>query len=496
MIYDKILYGKDFTHTQVVSIEAQDGYLELFKELPNGTIKTEAIPNLYWILSHKQFNSSWLQLKGNLHYKYGKQFDSREEFGRVRGFLRKEDVYSIYDPKEASMVNRGITYFKEMKIEDVSVLFLDIETSGLNPNNKDAQIFLISLVYRNKFEKKSMLLCYDDFNSQEEMLSEFVNIVNKFNPSVIGGHNIVGFDLPYIDTMAKKEGISINIGRDGAAMTFDKYESKFRKEGTQHIHYHKPRIYGREIVDTFFLAIKHDMASRKYVSYGLKPIIKAEGLEDKNRVFYDASQIRNNYKNPVEWKKIKEYCKADAEDSLKLYNLMAPAFFYITQMIPKSFQSVVESASGSQLNALMVRSYLQDAHSIPKTSEVYNFQGAISLGNPGIYKNVLSFDVASLYPSIMVEYQVCDREKDPKEYLLHLVKTLREKRLEYKRLHKETRDLYYKSMDDALKILLNSMYGFCAAPGLNFNAINQASFITSKGREILTKAMEWINQKS
>jgi len=63
---------------------------------------------------------------------------------------------------------------------------------------------------------------------------------------------------------------------------------------------------------------------------------------------------------------------------------MSPAIFYFTQLIPKSFQSVVESASGAQLNSLMVRSYMQQGHSIPKATEGADFEGAISFGIPGI----------------------------------------------------------------------------------------------------------------
>jgi hypothetical protein len=55
-----------------------------------------------------------------------------------------------------------------------------------------------------------------------------------------------------------------------------------------------------------FLSIRYDTFAKKYNSYGLKNIIKQENLERIDRVAYDASQIRFNYKNPVEWVKIKE----------------------------------------------------------------------------------------------------------------------------------------------------------------------------------------------
>ena len=224
--------------------------------------------------------------------------------------------------------------------------------------------------------------------------------------------------------IAEKENTALLLGRNDSKVTFDKYESQFRKESNQFIKYHKVHIYGREVVDTLFLSIKHDIATRKYSSYGLKNIIKQEGLEKPNRTFYDASQIRFNYTDKKEWQKIKDYCRDDSDDALALYDLMIRPFFYMTQSIPKSFQSVIESASGSQLNSMMVRSYLQEAHSIPKAHSQEVFEGAISFGNPGIYTNVFKIDISSLYPSIILQYEVYDSDKDPKANFLALVSKL------------------------------------------------------------------------
>src|SRR6185369_7695949 len=139
-----------------------------------------------------------------------------------------------------------------------------------------------------------------------EMIEEWCKWVREVNPSIICGHNIQSFDLGYIAFIADKFNVQLALGRDGSNLTFQNYESKFRKDATQFLHYHKAKIYGREIVDTLFLAIKYDVG-RKYESYGLKNIIKQEGLEVKDRQFYDAAKIRYNYHNKEEWSKIKSY---------------------------------------------------------------------------------------------------------------------------------------------------------------------------------------------
>lgn len=492
---DRLVFGKSALE-KIVSVEPQDEFTELFIE-DNGFIRREFVPNKYWLLSSRQLRKDWVRLKGELHYKWGKQYKTREEFLQYRNVFKKDDVYSIFDPKESFMVKDGLTYFKGMSLKDVSILSFDLETTGLDSKDEDAKVLLISVTYRNSKTKtlSKRLLCYDDYKTQGEMLEDFCAQVRAFNPSVIVGHNILGFDLPYLRGIAEKENVELVLGRDDSPIQFDSYESQFRKESNQFIKYNKCRVYGREIIDTLFLSIKHDVASRKYSSYGLKSIIREEGLEKQNREFYDASLIRFNYTNSNEWEKIKRYCEDDADDALALFDLMAPPFFYMTQSIPKSFQSMIESASGSQLNSLMIRSYLQEGHSIPKTSPQVEFEGAISEGNPGIYRNVHKVDVSSLYPSIILQYEVYDRAKDPNANFLNMVTSFTETRLKYKRLLKQTGDAKYDALQGAFKILINSAYGFMGAPGLAFNSPENAAFITMKGREILTKAIDWSRVK-
>jgi DNA polymerase elongation subunit (family B) len=80
--------------------------------------------------------------------------------------------------------------------------------------------------------------------------------------------------------------------------------------------------------------------------------------------------------------------------------------------------------------------------------------------------------------------------------MLYTLFTFLDKRLEHKKLAKETGDKYHDDMSNALKILANSYYGFQSAPGLNFNYPKGAALITQKGREILTQAVKWASGKT
>lgn len=487
---DKILYGKS-QQERIVSLEVKDNVCELYIQKDNGDVEVKFEKNKFWILTNEPFGyNKWVKLRGEQHYKYGLQFDSREEFIKFRYKNKDRDLYSIYDSREAVMVKDGYTYFKGLNFKDITTLSFDIETTGLNGKASDAFLILISTTLRKNGVITKKLFSYDEYTSEGKMIVKFADYIKKCDPSIIVGHNIITFDIPYILDRANYNNVLFEVGRDGSVPEVNEYESKFRIDGTRDLHYKNIRIYGREICDTLLLANKFDIA-KKYESYGLKQIIKQEGLEKQDRVFYDASKIRENYKDKLEFSKIKQYAKDDADDALKLFDLMVAPFFYMNQMVPKTFQMMIQSASGSQINSLFVRSYLQDGHSVAKATEIKPFQGAISIGVSGIYKNCIRWDVAGMYPSIILENKLHDKIKDPNGYLYKITKYIKNERLIHKKLAKETNSEYNKAMDQTLKIFNNSIYGFTSAPGLNYNSPECAEFITNRGREILIKSIEW-----
>lgn len=489
MKYNSLIHGKNHTEN-IVSIEVVDPYIELYIQNTDGSIRTEYIDNKYWMLTDKPIRD-FVKLKGDLHYKYGRQFTDRDEFTRMRAVYNKNnDMFSIWNPQEACMVKDGYTLFKGMKTGDVSVLAFDIETTGTQLDIY-SKVLIIANTFRDHTGKITRkLFTYDSYASVSAMLSDWCDWVRKMNPTIICGHNLNTFDIPYLQHVAEMEGIDLVLGRDGSILTTERRESKFRRDGSQFIAYKRHKIFGRHIIDTFFLSIKYDVG-RKYDNYKLKYIIEFEGLEAKDRQFYDASLIRKNYTVSEEWEKIKKYAEFDGDDALKLYDLMSPAQFYWTQKVPKTYQMITEGATGSQINAMMIRSYLQNMHSLPKASESVPFVGALSGGIPGIHNNVLKWDISSLYPSIILQYEVYDRHKDPEGNFLKIVKILREERLKNKKLAKDTGNKVYSDIEQSEKIGINSSYGTLGAPGLLFNSPRNAEFITKKGQEILKKAVTW-----
>ncbi len=491
-----LIYGRNSQQNIVGVEDNKDGTTELFIQTSKGDVVSKSVLNEYWILTDSPADEYSTELKGDSYYKYKNTFTLRDDFEYSKTHFRKfgNRAYFINDPKEAFMVANGYSYYKGLKHSEVSVLSFDIETTSLE-HTKEAKVLIISNTFRDSNGKRERkLFCYDEYKTDKDFFDAWCSWVREKDPSIITGHNVFGYDLPYLAFCCDRAGTELSLGRKKQAARFNRYSSKFRKDQSQFIDYNKCYIFGREIVDTFFLSIKYDVVNKKYESYGLKQIIKAEGLEIADRQFYDASLIRKNYKIPEEWTKIKDYALHDADDALSLWDLQGPSSFYWAQSVPKSLQEIVCGATGSQLNSILTRAYLQEGHSLPKPDVVRHFQGAISIGEPKIWRNVVKWDISSLYPSIIIQYKIYDKNKDPKAYFLKMVESFRTQRLENKKKAKETGLQYYKDLEQSQKIGINSAYGLLATMVL-FNSPDNAELVTKYGREILLKSIKWATGK-
>jgi DNA polymerase elongation subunit (family B) len=480
----KLIFGKDDTENIVNISITPEHTTRVYRETSEGVFVDEYDYTPYILTSTKLDNSE--RLKGNNFYKWLTPVRLDEDYEAIRG-------YGIYKPRsmeEGFMLLSGMTYFKGMKIDDVSILSFDIEATSLNPDDPNARVVMISNTLRKNGEITRKLFTARTIDEEKQMILDWCEWVRLTDPSVLIGHNIFGYDLPYLYSRAVRYNENLEIGRDGSAIRFDSKTSKKRKDGSQSYDYYNAHIDGREIIDSMFMAITYDVG-RKFPSYGLKRIEEYLELVDENRPKFDFS------KNSVTeacgcddlWDQLCDYGIEDADSPIKMFDIMGPSFFYLNQSIPKTFQQMINEATGSQIDSFMVRAYLQDGYSQPKSSPKNEFQGAISMGVPGIYNWVRKVDVASLYPSIMRQYRIYPRTKDPQKYFLKALNYFTEERLKNKELAKT--DKYYDDLQGAQKILINSKYGFMGASYLLYNDPREADKVTKHGREILQTAVEW-----
>ena len=477
------------SQTHIANIDFKNGFVWIVLLHSDGTTSIKKRRFKHFILSPERKDSLWLRLKGENFLQYIKLYDdrNREYWDDYKSLIEK---FVIHNDIEAVRVLTGLTLFGELSHKDLCVLSFDIETNGLLLNG-NSLILLISCTVRKNGRVVRKLFAYDDYPTQGAMLKAWIDWVCEISPNVICAYNGYGFDWPYISHVAKIHGIKLALGLDGSETRTATRDSYYRKEGGQQYAYRDVKIFGREYVDVIFLVMKSDQAARQHESYALKAVIKKLGLEREDRQHFDASRIQLVYKDPIEWAKIKQYAVHDADDALQLFEKLIPAYFAIAKLIPKSLQQIINGSTGSQINSCLVSSYLQLSHSIPKASPTMQYQGGMTIAKPGLWKNTFRVDVASLYPSICMAWNIFDPVKDPYNHFIKFLSKWTSERLEYKALYEDTRDENAKAMSAAMKILANSFYGMMAANGLNFNSPVRAAEITEHGRNILKKAIEY-----
>ena len=169
---NELIYGKNDLQN-VISLEIINDKAEIFIQKDNGDIEVQFLPNSYWILSNNKHGEGWIRLKGDLHYKWGKKYNNAKQFYADKRNLRNRnaDIFVMADDKEAFMVKNGVTYYKGLTPDSISVLSFDIESTGLEQND-NSKILLISNTFRKNGVTIKKLFAYDEYKSQGALLND------------------------------------------------------------------------------------------------------------------------------------------------------------------------------------------------------------------------------------------------------------------------------------------------------------------------------------
>src|SRR5438477_9418774 len=112
--------------------------------------------------------------------------------------------------------------------------------------------------------------------------------------------------------------------------------------------------------------------------------------------------------------------------------LLSPSYFIQAQIFSYNYQDVIVRGNATRINALFLREYLRQRHSIPEMPSAMSFEGGFTaVYFTGVARNVWHCDVASLYPSVMLQFD-CFPVSDQLQIFRHLLTDLRSFRLEAK----------------------------------------------------------------
>jgi DNA polymerase elongation subunit (family B) len=399
------------------------------------------------------------------------------------------------DPVQQYLTVSGRTLFRGMRFDDVRRLQVDIEcmVSGghefCNAEREGDRIVAIGLGDDSGWS----LQLGGAGMPEAELIKRFVEVVHERDPDVIEGHNIFQFDLPYLAERARLHKVKLAIGRDGSVP--ERRPSRFTV-AERTIAYDRFDIFGRHVVDTYFLVQIYDVSHRSLDGFGLKAVAVHFGIAAPERTYLDASRIGEIAKEDPE--RVMRYVADDVSETGRLGRLLSGSPFIQARILPLGYQNVCLRGNGTKIDALLVREYLRHRHSLPKPGEARPFAGgATEVFVRGVVRGVHHCDVRSLYPSLMLARRLGPRQ-DERGVFLALLDVLRRVRLEAKAAARGAgpADAFFlDAMQSALKVLINSFYGYLGFSQGRFSDFAAASDVAAGGRELLDRMLRKLREQ-
>jgi DNA polymerase elongation subunit (family B) len=367
---------------------------------------------------------------------------------------------------------------------DLNRLQLDIETTSLSPQAEGARIILIALGDRSGAETIE--------GDEREMLRRLGEVIRERDPDVIEGHNVFGFDLPYLAARAGALGVTLDWGRDGSPLRFGRRRRAAMGGRTRP--FAPAYVRGRHIVDTLLAVQRFDAHSAEMESYGLKEVSQQLGIAEPGRIVVNQADIAGEYSRDPQ--RVREYARQDVLETRSLAEHVMDTDFYLTQMAPDSYQNVAVSGTGEKINSLLVREYLRRGAALPKPQPAKSFPGGyVEVRRVGVISPVVKVDVESLYPSIMLTEGIAPRA-DTLGIFLPMLKELTARRFQAKaRARAETgpEGVRWEGIQSSFKVLINSFYGYLGS-GFLFNDFEAAERVTRRGQQLIREIADRIER--
>ncbi len=434
--------------------------------------------------------------------------------------LRVGETYEIKGgSKETSKFDHKI------KLEDIKrvssqkksfewdVLAFDIEVY----RDKVIMISLISENYEKLLTIEEVDREYAEvFGSEKELLEGFREIINIQDPDVVTGYNTDEFDFKVLRERFEKYDLSMDIGRNGERM-------KFNRRGR----FAGARIKGRMHLDIY-----------PFVTHVLAPGLESERLDldsvseevigkRKDQITWE--EMKKSWKNKENLEKLADYALKDSQLAYELGEEIIPQIIElsrVTGLIP--FDACRLTYGQLTENFLLREAHNRDmlAENRPGRDERRKRQrqtayegGFVYAPEPGLYENIATLDFRSLYPTVMVSHNIspetlnledCEEEyeveelehtfcQDERGFFPDLIRELVEDRykLKEKMENLSEQNSKYKALDSeqkAKKILANSFYGYLGYEGARWYSRECAETTTYLGRKYIEETIEKAEQ--
>jgi len=507
---NRLLFGAD-PMPRIVAIElGETGTVKVYRREEDGSTVADVEPfhPVVWCdWDVVDLGIETERLEGDLKYGWLITVDSWKELIALRNGLKKasRDFFAFNDPVQHYLTATGRTLFKELPVEELKRMQLEVLSredaiagignagAGLSDPGYNNHIMSIALSDNTGWEELVIVDPASVEESEHAALKRLTALIKERDPDVIEGHNLFRFDLPYLVSRAKKAKTKLDWGRSGG---FLRARPSRLQIAEKTIDYPKFTIDGRHFVDTFLLAQFYDVGMRSLAGFERTDVARHFALCDSEEISaLTGKELQRAYMDNGERFRRRALC--GVRETRALSDLLSPSYFIQAQIFPYNYQDVIVRGNATRINALFLREYFRQRHSIPEMPMARAFEGGYTdVFFTGVAHGVWHCDIASLYPSIMLKFD-CFPATDQLQIFRHLLTDLRTFRLEAKANMRAEKDAakqhHLQALQNTFKILLNSFYGYLGFAQGHFADFDAAARVTQIGRDLLKKMIDWLN---
>ncbi|MET1128072.1 MAG: DNA polymerase II [Thermoproteota archaeon] len=392
------------------------------------------------------------------------------------------------------------------KLPELRVVAFDIEVYNPRGTPSPHRDPVIIIAVRDSRGNEETFLA--DGKNDKPAIRDFVSYINDFDPDVIVGYNSNRFDWPYLIERSKIVGVKLDVTRKIGAVP------------AQSVYGHIS-VQGRLNVDLYDYA--EEMYEVKVKS--LEEVAEYLGVVKKSeRVNVNWWDIPKYWDDPSKREILVKYALDDVRSTYGIAEKLLPFAVQLSAVTGVPLDQVGAMSVGFRLEWYLIRAAFEQGELVPNRVErpSESYRGAVVF-KPlrGVHENVAVLDFSSMYPNIMIKYNVgpdtlvedlseCDMyggcniapevghafRKQPdgffKRVLKNLVELRRKVREEMKKYPPDSPE--YRVLDErqrALKVLANASYGYTGWAAARWYCRKCAEAITAWGRNLILTAAEY-----